>query len=234
MPNGNHIQSSGITNIPWPNLHSTATKAHILPALNPHSLVSTGVLCDHNCTATFDKHAVTIQRHNQPILTGPRLPNGRWTLPLPHDRSKHHAYTLFTPKTQQQLVQWIHTAAFSRSPSTFLHEIQRTFFATWPGLTANIVQRHLTQTDAIVKGHLDQQRQRKCKHPSQEEQPITSTGTRSHTVSATILDPATLFAAPTATSLVGMIAQDLDSMIPGESFKGLFCQDSLCIRYPFL
>ena len=106
MPNSNHIQSSGTTNIPWPNFPSIATKAHNLPALNPHSLVSIGVLCDHNCTVTFDKHAVTINRHNQPILTEPRLPNGLWTLPLPHDRNKHHAYTLFTPKTQQQLVQW--------------------------------------------------------------------------------------------------------------------------------
>ena len=191
MPNGNHIQSSGTTNIPWPNLPSTATKAHILRALNPHSLVSIGVLCDHNCTTAFDKHAVTIHRHNQPILTGPRLPNGLWSLPLPHDRTKHHAYTLITPKTQQQLVQWLHAAAFSPSPSTFLDAIQRNFFATWPGLTANIVRRHLTQTDATVKGHLDQQRQRKRKHPSPEEQPITSTGTRSHTIYAAILDPAT-------------------------------------------
>ena len=191
MPNSNHIQSSGTTNIPWPNLPNTATKAHILPELNPRSLVSIGVLCDHNCTATFDKHTVTIHRHNQPILTGPRLPNGLWTLPLPQDQTKHHAYTLFTLKTQQQLVQWLHAAAFSPSPSTFLDAIQRNFFATWPGLTTNIVRRHLTQTDATVKGHLDQQRQRKRKHPSPEEQPIPSTGTCSITIYATILDPAT-------------------------------------------
>ena len=181
MPNGHHIQSSGTTNIPWPNLPNTSTKAHILPDLNPHCLVSMGVLCDHNCTATFEKHAVTIHRHNQPILTGPHLPNGLWTLPLPQDQTKHHAYTLFTPKTQQQLVQWLHAAAFSPSISTFLDAIQRNFFATWPGLTANIVRRHLTQTDTTVKGHLDKQRQHKRKHPSLEEQPIPSTGTRSNT-----------------------------------------------------
>ena len=74
MPNGQHIQSIGTTTIDWPTLASTATKAHVLPDLNPHSLVSIGVLCDHDCTATFNKHAVTIHRHNQPILTGPRLP----------------------------------------------------------------------------------------------------------------------------------------------------------------
>ena len=211
MPNGNHIQSSGTTNIPWPNLPSTTTKPHILPALNPHSLVSIGILCDHNCTATFDKHAVTIHSHNQPILTGPRLPNSLWSLPLPHDRTKHHTYTLFTPKTQQQLVQWLHTAAFSPSPSTFLDAIQCNFFVTWPGLTANIVQRHLTQTDTTVKGHLDQQRQCKRKHPSPEEQPITSTGTRSHTIYAAILDPAT----PT-----GRTYSDLTGRFPIQSNRG--------------
>ena len=44
MPNGNHIQSIGTTNIPLPNLPNTATTAHILPELNPYSLVSIGVL----------------------------------------------------------------------------------------------------------------------------------------------------------------------------------------------
>ena len=211
MPNGNHIPSIGTTNIPWPNLPNTATKAHILPELNPHSLVSIGILCDHDCTATFNKHAITIHRHNQPIHTGPRLPNGLWSLPLLHDQTKHHAYTLFTPKTQKQLVQWLHAAAFSPSSSTFLDAIQHNFFATWPGLTANIVRRHLTPSDATVKGHLDQQRQRKHKHPSPEEQPIPSSGTHSHTIYATILDPS----APT-----GRTYSNLTGRFPVQSNRG--------------
>ena len=36
-----------------------------------------------------------------------RLPNGHWSLPLHHDQTQHHANTLLTPKTQQQLVQWL-------------------------------------------------------------------------------------------------------------------------------
>ena len=189
MPNGHHIQSIGSTNINWPTLPNTTTKAHILPELNPHSLVTIGVLCDHDCMATFTKHAVTIHRHNQPILTGPRLPNGLWSLPLHHDQTQHHANTLFTPKTQQQLVQWLHAAAFSPSPSTFLDTIQHNFFATWPGLTPNIVRCYLPPSDDTVKGHLDQQRKRKRKHPSTDEQPIPSSGTRSHTIYTAILDP---------------------------------------------
>ena len=142
MPNGQHIQSIGTTNINWPTLPSSATKAHILPDLNPHSLVSIGVLCDHDCTATFNKHTVTVHRHNQPILTGSRLPNGLWSLPLHTGHTHHHANSLFTPQTQQKLVQWLHAAAFSPSTSTFLDAIQCNFFTTWPGLTPEIPRTH--------------------------------------------------------------------------------------------
>ena len=173
--------------------------------------MSIGVLCDHDCTATFNKHAVTIHCHNQPILTGPRLPNGLWSLFLQHNQTQHHANALFTPKTQQQLVQWLHAAAFSPSPSTFLDAIQRNFFATWPGLTPDIVRHYLTLSDATVKGHLDQQRQRKRKHPSPEEPPIPSSGTRSHTIYAAILDPS----APT-----GRTYSNLTGHFPVQSNRG--------------
>ena len=211
MPNGQHIQSVGTTNINWPTLSSTATKAHIHPDLNPHSLVSIGVLCDHDCTATFNKHAVTIHRHNQPVLTGPRLPNGLWSLPLQPDQTRHHANTLFTPQTQQKLVQWLHAAAFSPSTSTFLDAIQRNFFATWPGLTPDIVQRYLPPSDATVKGHLDQQRQRKRKPPIPEEPHPSATGTRSHTIYSAIIDPS----APT-----GRTYSDLTGRFPVQSNRG--------------
>ena len=211
MPNGQQIQSIGTTNIDWPTLPSTATKAHILPDLNPHSLVSIGILCDHDCTATFNKHAVTIHRHNQPILTGPRLPNGLWSLPLHPTNTQHQANTLFTPQTQQKMVQWLHAAAFSPSTSTFIDAIQRNFFATWPGLTSDVVWRYLPQSDATVKGHLDQQRQRKRKQPVSDETPPTGIGTRSHTIYSAIVDPS----APT-----GRTYSDLTGRFPVQSNRG--------------
>ena len=209
MPNGHHIQSIGTTNINWPTLPNTATKAHILPELNPHSLVNIGVLCDHDCTATFTKHTATIHCHNQPILTGPRLPNGLWSLPLHHDQTQHHANTLFTPKTQQQLVQWLHAAAFSPSPRTFLDAIQR----NPTQLLRNLARPHPRHppSNATVKGHLDQQRQRKHRHPSPDEQPIPSSSTRSHTIYAAILDPS----APT-----GCTYSNLTGHFPVQSNRG--------------
>ena len=211
MPNGQQIQSIGTTNIDWPTLPSTATKAHILPDLNPHSLVSIGILCDHDCTATFNKHAVTIHRHNQPILTGPHLPNGLWSLPLHPTNTQHQANTLFTPQTQQKMVQWLHAAAFSPSTSTFIDAIQCNFFATWPGLTSDVVRRYLPQSDATVKGHLDQQRQRKRKQPISDKTPPTAIGTRSHTIYSAIVDPS----APT-----GRTYSNLTGRFPVQSNRG--------------
>ena len=211
MPNSQQIQSIGTTNIDWPTLPSTATKAHILPDLNPHSLVSIGVLCDHDCTATFTKHAVTIHRHNQPILTGPRLPNGLWSLLLQPVHTQHQANTLFTPQTQQKMVQWLHAAAFSPSTSTFIDAIQCNFFATWPGLTPDIVWRYLPPSDTTVKGHLDQQRQRKRKQPISDETPSTAIGTRSHTIYSAIVDPSP----PT-----GCTYSDLTGRFPVQSNRG--------------
>ena len=79
MPDGHYINSTGSTSIDWPDLPPTARTAHVLPQLDPHSLVSIGVLCDHDCIATFDKKPVQIHQHNKQILHGIRLPNGLWT-----------------------------------------------------------------------------------------------------------------------------------------------------------
>ena len=82
LPDGHHINSTRTTSIDWPALPPTARTAHVLPQLDPHSLISIGVLCDHDCIATFDKESVQILQHNTPILQGPCLPNGLWSLPL--------------------------------------------------------------------------------------------------------------------------------------------------------
>ena len=88
MPDGHYINSTGTTSIDWPDLPPTARTAHVLPQLDPHTLVSIGVLCDHDCIATFDKKSVQIHRHNKQILHSMRLPKGLWSLPLYSPRNK--------------------------------------------------------------------------------------------------------------------------------------------------
>ena len=145
----------GTTSITWTGLPHSATQAHILPKLDPQSLISIHVLYDHNCTVIFDKHNITIEHNNHHILHSPCLPNGLWSLPLHSPQPQ--ANTLIPANTQKDLVQWLHTAAFSPSISTFLDAVEHNFFTTWPNLASHIICHHLCTPIATAKGHLDQQ-----------------------------------------------------------------------------
>ena len=186
LPDGHHINSTGTTSIDWLDLPPGARTAHVRPQLDPHSLISIGVLCDHNCIATFDKESVQIHQHSTRILQGHRLPNGLWSLPLSSHQPQ--ANTLFPEQTQRDLVRWLHAAAFSPSISTFLEATERNFFATWPNLTPQVIRRYLQPSVATSKVHLNQQRQRRRKLFNEEPQPTPITP-RTHTIYATLVDP---------------------------------------------
>jgi hypothetical protein len=61
-------------------------------------------------------------------------------------------------KTKADLVAFLHAACFSPATLTFLRAIKAGYFATWPGLTPELVTQHLPNSITSVKGHLDQQR----------------------------------------------------------------------------
>ena len=206
MPDGHYINSTGTTSIDWPDLPPTARTAHVLPQLDPLSLVSIGVLCDHDCIATFDKKSVQIHRHNKQILHGIRLPNGLWSLPLYSPQEQANA--LFPEQTQRDLIQWLHAAAFSPSISTFLEAVEQNFFVTWPNLTPKVIRRYLKPSVATVKGHLNQQRQRHRKPLHVTPTPIP---TRTHTIYAATLDP---------TQPTGNSFSDLTGRFPIQSNRG--------------
>ena len=58
-----------------------------------------------------------------------------------------NAYTL---KTLRDLVVYLYQAAFSPVPSTWLAAIDVDFFATWPGLTANLVRNHIPKSITTI------------------------------------------------------------------------------------
>jgi hypothetical protein len=71
MPNHSRIQATHTCQINIPNLPSKACEAHLFPNL-AHALLSIGLLCNHGCTAIFDKQNVKITYKNTVILTGYR------------------------------------------------------------------------------------------------------------------------------------------------------------------
>jgi hypothetical protein len=162
-----------IGQLPIGNLPPSATTTHLLPLFR-ELLLSIPVLCDHGCTATFDEEHVTITKNNKLILQGPRDPRTRlWKIAVgPETQSSlappsepntvpFHATanSAYHQTNQQDLVRFLHAAAGSPVPSTWIAAIQKGHYATWPGLTDDLVRKHLPKSVATVKGHLDQQRQ---------------------------------------------------------------------------
>ena len=56
--------------------------------------------------------------------------------------------------TESDLVQYLHRAAFSLVVSTWTQAIDSGFFATWPGLTSDLVLKHFPKFLVTAKGHI--------------------------------------------------------------------------------
>ncbi len=168
IPDGSTMHSSHTTQLHIPPLPIGATQAHILPSL-AHNLISIGQLCDHDCVATFDRQQVTIRHNNTTILQGHRDKHtGLWclptlattslaTAPCPQTLKPALAHNAYTVGLKSDLIKYLHRCCFSPTTQTWLDAIRQGYFATWPGLTAELVTRHLPKTDATIKGHLRQQ-----------------------------------------------------------------------------
>ena len=180
-PNGHHINSTGTTSIECAALPPTTRTAHVLPQLDPHSLISNGVLCDHNCIATFDKELLQIHQHNTPILQGPAyqtvsgvypyIPNNHKLMPCSPNK---HNKTSINATTQPPSVQV--SALYLRPPNDFF--------------------RHLAQP--YIPSHLHVLATIRCHH-QRPSQPTTTTSPQTilrrdtpnthRTIYAAILDP---------------------------------------------
>eukprot|EP00957_Ditylum_brightwellii_P140763 10722677-Ditylum_brightwellii.AAC.1 len=128
---------------------------------------------------------------NDVVLTGHRkVAHGNiWIIPLqqqyknvPHNKIKPQQYsnTVYKLKMKKEIVQYLHGACFSPTKLVWIKAIKQGHFATWPGLTAKMVEKHLPKTIATEKGHLQQQLKnlqstRKAPAPEKIEEDIIET-----------------------------------------------------------
>lgn len=135
----------------------------MFPNLTTGSLISVGQLCDDDCIATFTKQNVTMTKENTIILTGHRLNNGLWHIPLSNTHNFSSNSTnranavLRMDKTKAELVQYLHAACFSPVPTTFINATKKGFLSSFPGLSAKLITKHLKPSIATAKGHMDQE-----------------------------------------------------------------------------
>eukprot|EP00957_Ditylum_brightwellii_P039386 2979039-Ditylum_brightwellii.AAC.1 len=197
------MQATHEMHLPIPSLTPKAIHTNIYPENKSGTFVSIGQICNDGCWAIFDEHKVwiikkdtgklIIDRNRNPQdelwyfdLTKKQVNTTQHKVPQLLNYNANTKETTFQCnnvydiKIKKDIAQYLHDAAFSPNPATWLKAIQRGFFTTWPGLDENLVQKHLEKSVAMYKGHMKQQQKNvrstqpknpTNKKPPQEEQP---------------------------------------------------------------
>jgi hypothetical protein len=96
-----------------------------------------------------------------------------------------------------KLVNYLHKACFSPTKSALLKAVKRVHFVTWPGLTEDVINKHLKMTPSTATATGDTKQGRQSIHPTSketksdmEDEVVTpiSTGVKTDLVYAIVLD----------------------------------------------
>jgi hypothetical protein len=164
LPNGATMESYHTADLDIPELNAAASKAHVFPGLAHHSLLSVGQLCDEGYIVTFQRDTVIIcNSNNAKLLSGPRdVTTGLWRINLKQtvrhipDPIANNVYEL---RNTGALVHYLHKAFFSPAKAAMLQAVKDGHLITWPGLTADAINKHLKLTPATAVDHMNQRRQ---------------------------------------------------------------------------
>ena len=177
LPDGSTKQATHTAILPFESLSDEARRADVLPGLRPNSLVSVGKLADSDYTTMFhprgegvtvhEKNSFRIQLLRKPVLQGWRDANGLWRLSrddqkptIRVSRSKQEvAANVYSLPSMPQTIRYLHAAAGFPTKDSWIKAIKNGNYATWPGITAEAVNRHFPESIETQKGHMKKQRQ---------------------------------------------------------------------------
>ena len=164
--NGNTMTATHSVNIPISTqLSKSSTHGHILDHLKTVSLISIGQLFDNFCAAISTKYHVCVIKGGHIVIKGTiNNTNGLWNIPIAPKPSAtpygnpNHSHTVWSAingsQTKSYLAAFLHGTAFSPITSTFLRAIKQVYFTTWPGITVDLISKHLSKSLATSKVHL--------------------------------------------------------------------------------
>lgn len=159
LPNKQSMMSTYTCQLAIPSLPQEALQAHMFPNL-AKPLISIGQLCDANCMACFTKRKLIISRNNEVLLSTPRDPDsGLWMIPLNPTAQQQQANSAYHTTSKEDHVVFLHACGGYPVKSTWLKAIKRNNYTTWPGLTSELVVKHMPKSEQTIKGHMHQQRQ---------------------------------------------------------------------------
>jgi len=220
--------SKGILPLPGP----LQQPCHRMPSIHK-PLYSIGQATDAGTTAVFtatrmfiaNNNDITIKLKNTPLVTGTRTPPGLWRMNLssnqkqpPESRqtTQHAANSAYEKRTKPELAIFLHATAGFPPPKTFCAAIDAGFFATWPGLTSELIRKHLPKSIPSIMGRMRRLPQGIRSTTKEPELPSPRTNrNRQHFIGPTAFHQEELNA------LKGVIASDLPGRFPFASSRGM-------------
>ena len=61
---------------------------------------------------------------------------------------------MYELRTHPEIVRYLHAAAGLPTKIIWLKAIKKSFFTSWPGLTAAVVKKHFPESEETQKGHM--------------------------------------------------------------------------------
>ena len=169
MPNGKVIKSTHTELLDHPDLPLQARQAHLSPGLTK-ALLSIGKLCNHGCEATFIDNPVRIKnkQSGKIIMRVKRdVCKNLYMLSVTQQKKlmtesttpdEYFAGSAYKCKSKCTLVDYHHASCWSPTHSGWGKAITKNFFTSWPGLSLDVVHKHLTKKQSTILGHLQQPR----------------------------------------------------------------------------
>ena len=164
--------------VPIPDMPSSTQQVKIFPDHTYKPLLSLGHLANAGYTFQgYHKHMMLTHPDHQRLCATICPSSGMYLMSLtnPHSAPPPHtvpsmttlqaystrfnkgtnylANNAFAMATKPDLAMYYYHAAFSPVPATFIIATNNGNFSTWPGLTAELISKHLPNTLATKKGH---------------------------------------------------------------------------------
>ena len=182
IPNGERVTSIHTCNLDMPHLPKPARQGHIMPGLVSHSLPSVTKLCDAGCTVEFTMIGCNITYRGKQIVCGKKCTTtGLWMIPITENATANQppttspaninqaakvilttreiAHHAMQTSTREELAQYYHQCLLSPPKPTLLQAIDNQPFKTFPGLTYELISKHLPPSTATDKGHMKRRKQ---------------------------------------------------------------------------
>lgn len=166
LPNDMAVTSTQVGQLPNEQLPLSACAVRIFPDFKNKMLMSLGQFCDAGMKMILTKTSMSAitDDERQTMLQGTSSPqDGMWHLDLENTNKMtkgtraptiNKANSACEIKKKEELAKFFSAAMWNPAPSAWLQAIEVVFFATWSGITPELIRKHLEPTVETTKGHL--------------------------------------------------------------------------------